>query len=339
MSGMGHNSASFGEAPCEEIAGDLGGTPKKLFHYVQLNLADYITGTLGMNPEQEGIYIRFLSRLYDRGSAFPDNDRLMASIMGLDMRRWRRVKRELVSIGKITIRSGGLTNPRFERERLKRAEEIQKQADATHRYWEKKRAEKETSEESRADVGAKFEGSRREVQPIIGKKTNEINESRQHPTSQSRVHILETKEKESPPTPSHVLPARGTKRDPFGLNKTLTDIHRDVWFDAEDRLQVANGFRAELEALVGADRLRSELDRAAEWIGPNTPGTVLKSKVRGRLQGQVAERRDRDERYRMAVAARGNDAKATSDQVRPPNMPEHVWRKVLADRAAARALR
>jgi len=106
----------------------------------------------------------------------------------------------------------------------------------------------------------------------------------------------------TPPTPSHAEQPRGTKRDPFGLNRTMADIHQDVWFDADDRIQVANGFKAELEGLVGANRLRAELDRAAEWIGPNTPATVLKSKVRGRLQSQAAERRDKDERYQRATA-------------------------------------
>jgi uncharacterized protein YdaU (DUF1376 family) len=196
MSMLGHNSSSFGEAFVEEVEGVLSDANKKLFHYVQWHLADYITGTQGMSPEQEGIYIRFLVRLYDRGKPFPDDDRFMASIMSLDVRRWRRVKCDLVSFGKITVRAGGLTNPRFEKERLKRADELQKQADATHKYWEKKRAEKAASEESRGEVGEKSEGSPREVPPISDEKPNEINKTGNtpHRRLETRDYIKEEEE-------------------------------------------------------------------------------------------------------------------------------------------------
>lgn len=92
------------------------------------------------------------------------------------------------------------------------------------------------------------------------------------------------------------------KCDPFGLNPWRQAERQDVWFDGDDRLQVGNGFRAELLAMTGGeDALRVELDRAAEWIGPKTPPTVLKSKVRGRVQTQIAERQDKDRRYEKAV--------------------------------------
>lgn len=224
MSGYGHNSESFGELLLtDEVETVLADDTKKLFHYVQWHLADYITGTQGMSPEQEGIYIRFLVRLYDRGKPFRDDDKQMAMIMSLDVRRWRRVKEELVTFGKITIRSGGLTNSRFEKERLKRAAELRRQADATQKYWDKKRAEKGTSEESRGEVGAKSEGSRGEVQANSSKKSFKINETDQHPTMQTRdqrLEIREERKKEDTPPPSPPVTAResGGGSEISGLN-------------------------------------------------------------------------------------------------------------------------
>ena len=186
MSGIGHNSATFGEEICEDVERILSDDRKKLFHYVQWHLADYITGTQGMSPEQEGIYMRFLVRLYDRGKPFPDDDRFMASIMSLDVRRWRRIKTDLVSFGKIIIRSGGLSNSRFEKERQKRAEDLRKQADGTRRHHEKRRQQKQSAQEDRPDFAPTSPRLREEVQPKCGEKTNEINGSGKHLTSQTR---------------------------------------------------------------------------------------------------------------------------------------------------------
>ncbi len=223
MSGMGHNSETYGELLLGDgVESVLADDSKKLFHYVQWHLADYITGTQGMSPEQEGIYIRFLVRLYDRGKPFLDDDKFMASMMSLDVRRWRRVKADLVGFGKITIRSGGLTNSRFEKERQKRAAELRRQAEATQKYWEKKRSEKDTSEESRGKVGAKSEGSRGEVPSTFAEKPRKINENETVPTLQTRdqrLEIREERKKDSPPPQAVPVAAReGGGSEILGLN-------------------------------------------------------------------------------------------------------------------------
>jgi uncharacterized protein YdaU (DUF1376 family) len=216
---IGHNSAAYGET-VSEISPVLPDDHKKLFHYVQWHLADYITGTQGMTPEQEGIYMRFLVRLYDRGKAFTDDDRFMASVMSLDVRKWRRVKIDLIGHGKILVKHGCLTNSRFEKERQKRAEDLLKQADSTRRYWEKKRAEQATSERSRGEVGEKSGRSRRDLSSKSGEKVNEINETRKHPTSQTRDQRLETKErkKEDTQPAGHQSVAAGGLDHIEGLN-------------------------------------------------------------------------------------------------------------------------
>jgi len=108
-----------------------------------------------------------------------------------------------------------------------------------------------------------------------------------------------------------------SRRDPFGLNATLQAEHQDVWFDGDDRLQVANGFEAELLEIVGGrDQLRIELDCATERIGPKTPGTVLKAKVRGQIQRQLAIRRDQDRRYAEGAAKRQGKPYDSDDEMR-----------------------
>ena len=160
------------------------GTP--LFIYVQWHVGDYTLGTQGMSLELEGGYQRFLMRLYARGKPLPDDDSIMASIMSLSTRVWRRIKMALVEMGKIIVRSGCLTNERFERERLKRAEELRKRSLAAQARWQaerekaalSKRVEK-TNLATETPVSAKFEPSLPETSgKLSGKsdeKTNEIN--------------------------------------------------------------------------------------------------------------------------------------------------------------------
>jgi uncharacterized protein YdaU (DUF1376 family) len=175
MDMLGHNSAAFGESLREQIETVLSDEHETMFRYAQWHVGDYITGTLGMQLEQEGAYIRFLMRLYQRGKPLPDDDRFMATCMNLSVRVWRRVKDALISVGKIIAKSGCLTNARFEKERQQRAETMRKQAESARLRWEKERAKKE----SLPEVSPKFAGSLDETCPKISeniiKKVNKIN--------------------------------------------------------------------------------------------------------------------------------------------------------------------
>ncbi len=151
------------------------------------------------------------------------------------------------------------------------------------------------------------------------------------PTPPIRKNINNT------PLPPIAKKGGADKWDPFGLNPHRAAAHRDVWFDEDTRLHVSNGFQQELTELAGGEQaLRIELDRAAEWIGPNTPPDILKAKVRGRVQSQIAERKDRDDRY--AKASRNKTVAAASPiaspTVKPDGMPDFVWNKIQADKAA-----
>lgn len=152
--------------------------------------------------------------------------------------------------------------------------------------------------------------------PLIAEENQTVS-----PTAGQKVTVSQTAgpvfKKEIPPTPpkekttnlNNNLPSletargrgRGIVADPFGLNPHMQGLREDVWVDSDDRLQVGNGFRVELEKLAGSpEQLRIELDMAAEWVGLNNPPQTLKAKVRGRVLKQITERTDRDRRYEKA---------------------------------------
>lgn len=61
------------------------------------------------------------------------------------------------------------------------------------------------------------------------------------------------------------------------------------WFDDDARLQVANGFKAELLDAVGGDelKLRDELNEAGGWVGVQVRGPQLIAKVRSQINRQI----------------------------------------------------
>ena len=186
MSKIGHNSAAVNQdlrADLEEI---LSEESDRLFIYAQWHIGDYIIGTQGMSLEHEGAYQRFLMRLYARGKPLPDDDSIMASIMSLSTRVWRRVKDALIAAGKIVVRAGCLTNKRFEQERLRRAEQLRKRSLAAQQRWQMERenaAEKPLPSAPVSpkpeQVSPKFAGSLAEVSPKLSangdEKPNKIN--------------------------------------------------------------------------------------------------------------------------------------------------------------------
>lgn len=212
---IGHNSrAVFGEA--DPIRADLEAEEATPFLYVQWHVNDYIAGTMGMGLELEGAYTRFLIRLYQRGKPFPDDDRLLCMVMGLTIRVWRRLKATLITLGKITVRAGCLTNNRFEKERRKRAETLRKQAEAARKRHAREREERA----SLAETLPNFAESFAEVLPKLSQngaeKPNGINGSHVTDRGESYNHITYNQENKSPP----IVPQGGTD---FQLEQSSED--------------------------------------------------------------------------------------------------------------------
>lgn len=173
IAGIGHNSAPYGERLREELERLLTEEADRLFIYAQWHIGDYIIGTQGMSLEHEGAYQRFLMRLYARGKPLPDDDRVMAAIMSLSTRVWCRVKAALVALGKIIVRAGCLTNSRFEKERLKRAEQLHKRSLAAQARWHPEREVSAKPEPVAESVSPKFAGSLPETSGKFSAKKDE----------------------------------------------------------------------------------------------------------------------------------------------------------------------
>lgn len=175
---LGHNSAAFGEMLQEDVERILGAADaEKLFLYVQWHVGDYTLGTQGMTLETEGAYQRFLMRLYARGKPLPDDDGVMAVTMSLSKTVWRRIKATLVALGKIIIRSGFLTNYRFEKERRRRAEQMLKQANAANARWDKRRKTSAPAEDEFLRTAAELNAYHSSISDISDKNINEINDT------------------------------------------------------------------------------------------------------------------------------------------------------------------
>lgn len=264
MSNMqGHNSAAYGQELLDDIETVLGDDHKKLFHFAKWHIEDYLLGTEGMKLEHEGAYMRFLMRLYQRGKPLPDDDRYMSTLMRLSVRVWKRVKDALVSVGKIIVKRGCLTNARFERERKERAEQLQKQAEATRKQWEKQRAEKAGI----GKVSAKFDESLDEVSAKLSRnvdeKPNEINGSKDGQPDITRE--LKNLEKEEDSVPN------GTGAE--APEKTLREV---IWDEGLGWLRT--------RTLVREEKLRPRVGR---WISDYGEVAVMNALDAAQQKGAV----------------------------------------------------
>ncbi len=73
---------------------------------------DALAGMMSLNPEQRGIYNTILDLIYLYADELPDDDRFIIGWCHCDLRRYRRVKAELISAGKLFTDGGYLRNGR-----------------------------------------------------------------------------------------------------------------------------------------------------------------------------------------------------------------------------------
>lgn len=60
-------------------------------------------GMKKLNLEQRGAYNTILDLIYDKEGQLEDDDRFIAGWLSCDVRKWRRIKTELIALGKLTI--------------------------------------------------------------------------------------------------------------------------------------------------------------------------------------------------------------------------------------------
>lgn len=90
------------------------------------------------------------------------------------------------------------------------------------------------------------------------------------------------------------------------MNPDYNQASQAVWWDDLGRLQVANGFRAELITTVGGEgNLRQALDEAAAYVETRFVGLDLMKRVRGRITQQLrwkAEQQNREQAWKPETA-------------------------------------
>ena len=93
---------------------------------------DFIQGTVHMPPIERLCYSLIIDMLNDRGGPIPDDARFIAGFCGISVRKWNAVRDFLINDldannqPRILVLAGGyISNPRFERERIRAAEDHQ----------------------------------------------------------------------------------------------------------------------------------------------------------------------------------------------------------------------
>lgn len=83
---------------------------------MRLFTGDWIVGTIGLTFEQKGFYLEVLLRMWERKAGLPNDDKWLAAALQCNPRTVRKLKAELIALGKLVVECGKLVNPRMMRE-------------------------------------------------------------------------------------------------------------------------------------------------------------------------------------------------------------------------------
>lgn len=89
--------------------------------YYPMYPRDFYEGTQRMTLELKGAYIMLLNLIYTRNGPVDDEDGYLARYVGCSIRKWQKLRLELIGHGKIIVENGMIRNSRADEELLKRA--------------------------------------------------------------------------------------------------------------------------------------------------------------------------------------------------------------------------
>jgi uncharacterized protein YdaU (DUF1376 family) len=84
----------------------------------------WLAGTAQLTLEQRGAYITIIDLLYSNDDVLIDDDQAIARTMNCQVRRWQRLKSELMAMGKIRVDTAGLLHANRVTETVKTAAEF-----------------------------------------------------------------------------------------------------------------------------------------------------------------------------------------------------------------------
>lgn len=73
---------------------------------------DFIEGTVGMPLELKGAYSLVLDLIYMQNGKLPDDARYISGLLGCTIRKWKSLRNQLLSIGKVYVNGEFLSNYR-----------------------------------------------------------------------------------------------------------------------------------------------------------------------------------------------------------------------------------
>jgi len=274
--------------------------------FVRLYPSDWRSGCIGMTLEQEGLYIRVCTYIYETGLRLSLDDSKAAKFLGLHTNAYTKVRKQLAALGKITEHADGWTVARAERELA---------AAAHPKGSGEGQAHQDTPGETRQDTIGDTPHNTPVVTPIVtpwvfSENANEINGPLK--SLKPIANSQEKKEKSPLPPegasdgmPKHVKPISDWSKA-FGAEPE----HETVRIEA-GAVVLVNGTRAEWLARFGGDAegLDLALIQVAGQIQPNSRSHSIEQQANRHLAKIVQERRDRDRRYRDVAAqnaAKGN---------------------------------
>ena len=65
--------------------------------YMPLYVGDYFKDTRHLSTEEHGAYLLLLMEYWNRGAPLPDDDRALARLAGLSLKRWKTLRAEIAS--------------------------------------------------------------------------------------------------------------------------------------------------------------------------------------------------------------------------------------------------
>lgn len=140
--------------------------------YYPMYPRDFFEGTQRMSLELKGAYIMLLNLIYTRNGPVADEDGYLARYIGCSVRKWQKLRLELIGLGKVAVENGFIRNSRADDELLKRASYSDQKRENRSRS-NKNKAEKSRPREARANTEP-------DTEPEIEKK-EEANASSKKP--------------------------------------------------------------------------------------------------------------------------------------------------------------
>lgn len=84
--------------------------------FIRFYPSDWRSGCLGLTLEQSGLYIAICAHYWETAERLPLDDATAARRLGINCKNYRKVRNELLSLGKIARHEDGYCNDRAERE-------------------------------------------------------------------------------------------------------------------------------------------------------------------------------------------------------------------------------